>query len=356
LDARQIDPIISTFKISGAYDNYYELSALDSKGINIDWDKTTWYIYDGHENVVKYKGATISHAFIRKQDAMGYPVLVEMFLKGSTIPFTGYKTINIEGDELKPVIGYSRTPDKANSIDFNASSSRGNNIKWSHTVWTFGDGTAPLHGAVVNHTYPLATTKTTYRVSCTITRINSLGQEEQATIYKEINIAQDRIRPVVYAKVIDDTLILSAEDSEGSGLMLDRSIWNFPGEGDSVSDSQQTYEGVVKNTSNHISGTVSFTNSWGTGTGTIPKNSLTVGAGYSYDWGETDSSGQIVNDNSFSSQNSHVGISCRRSIRDNQTTQLVALTVYRITEDGVQAETITVNINLDKARSGATFQ
>ncbi|MBN2440630.1 MAG: PD40 domain-containing protein [Spirochaetales bacterium] len=359
IQAQKIYPVISTFKISGSYDNYFELSVLESEGMNIDWDKTTWYIYDGHESVVILKGATISHAFIQKEKAMGYPVLVEMFFNGSSIPFTGYETISIEGDEMNPIVRYDRAPDNPNTFIFNASSSKGNNLKWTNTTWTFGDSTQPGYGAVVSHTFPVSSQKTTYRISCTIMRVGSNGQEETKTIYKEIDIKEDKIRPVVKAQVMDGTLILSAEESEGRGLLLDRSVWLFPGEGDSTSYSGQTIEGTVERESSGSSQNINASYQFGTSNEYVVSLG-TIGGGLGWSQG-SDSTGYSddyrVNNDSFSSQNAHIGVICRRSIDDaNQTTQMVTLMVYRMTDEGTQAESITVNINLDKARSGATFR
>jgi hypothetical protein len=137
--------------------------------------------------------------------------------------------------------------------------------------------------------------------------------------------------------------------------MLDRSIWNFPGAGDTVSSSSQFQEGVTNSTSTQFSANIGISGTTGVNAATVATTTIEAGLGLSTQTGMS-LQAQYSNNDAFSSQNTHVGISCRRSITDNQTTQLVSLTVYRTTDDGVQAETITVNINLEKARSGATFR
>jgi hypothetical protein len=158
-------------------------------------------------------------------------------------------------------------------------------------------------------------------------------------------IGSDEITPVVRAKVIGDYLVLSAEQSEGRGLLLDRAVWAFPGEGDTVdySDSYQTGT-VVSNSANHgFSGSVTLGGRY---------NNFTVGAHVDYGSQSSENVYQTEN-NSFTSSNYHTGPLCRRYIK-GQDKQLVTLFVYRMTpEGGTEGRTITVNVNLKEAKSAA---
>ena len=64
--------------------------------------KTMWYIHDGNEGVVQKQGASIIVNV--KDEAKGYPVIVEMYHKGLSIPNAGYKSIDILANELEPKI------------------------------------------------------------------------------------------------------------------------------------------------------------------------------------------------------------------------------------------------------------
>ena len=105
---------------------------LETEGINIDRERTKWHIYDGNENVIHKQGARTAHAFAPKEEAMGYPVMVEMFYKGSSMPFVGYTTIDVEEDELLPVIKWDVDPDNKNVVHFNATAYSGEN---GHLFW-----------------------------------------------------------------------------------------------------------------------------------------------------------------------------------------------------------------------------
>ena len=68
---------------------------------------------------------------------------------------------------------------------------------------------------------------------------------ETKTAYKTIKLDGDKIKPVIKAALYDDHLVLSAEESEGIGLLLDRCSWLFPGKGDSESYSTSQQDGVI---------------------------------------------------------------------------------------------------------------
>ena len=57
----------------GTEDNVFELSVTETQGLNIDWERTKWFIFDGNEDVVEARGATIMHAFAHAADQTGLP-------------------------------------------------------------------------------------------------------------------------------------------------------------------------------------------------------------------------------------------------------------------------------------------
>jgi hypothetical protein len=363
----EIAPIISYARISETQKNVYELSVLSTKGINIDWEKTTWYFYDGVEKVIKEYGARVAHAFTLRSDLMGYPVMVEMFLKESGVPFVGYTSINVEGDELIPIIAYKAAGTDPNAITFSAEISKGSNIDLSQAKWTFGDSSESQYGPVVTHRYPVSGQNMSYRVSLTIMRKSiDTGLVETKTACKDINLAQDRVKPVMKAQLYSNGyLVLSAEDSLGQGLMLDRSIWLFEGAGDSTSYNINEKVGTVKSTTASIGGSVygsvavkGEVNLW------FVKTEVTATVGASLDShlsvNKTSYEGFKENTASFSSSNTHTGAVCRKYVKvyDTKTGTwkdlsniYVTLFIYRVTGAGaIEGESITVNIGLNDAK------
>jgi hypothetical protein len=176
-------------------------------------------------------------------------------------------------------------------------------------------------------------------------------------------IGSDEITPVVRAKVIGDYLVLSAEQSEGRGLLLDRAVWAFPGEGDSVSNSESYKTGTLSTET--ISGGVSTHGEAGvrtdfsTGdTGLFCSPYLDIGVkGYGgvenqiVNYGDNDS--YRDHNDAFSTSNYHTGPICRRYVKGRKK-QIVTLYVYRMTpEGGIEGKSITVNVNLKEAKSAA---
>ncbi|MCG8569130.1 MAG: hypothetical protein MJB14_03220, partial [Spirochaetes bacterium] len=246
LKENTIVPLISYKRLSETRKNVYELSVLDTQGINIDWERTDWYIFDGNENVIQKRGAKISHAFALTSEQQGYPVMAEMYFKDSSYPFVTYTTIDVEGDELLPIITYDQEGDDQNVITFSATTSKGSNIDWNQAKWTFGDSSESQYGTTVIHQYPLNEINKTFKVSLTLTRRSTNGDTEVKTVYKDIKIGKDEIKAVIKVLKKDgDYLVLSAEDSEGKGLILDRSNWLFEGEGDNSSYSEALRGGAV---------------------------------------------------------------------------------------------------------------
>ena len=335
IELDEIKPIIDVFtvtdKIPGAetVNNVIELSVANTQAPNIDWERTIWYIHDGNENVIQKYGATISHAFALKDGAMGYPVIVEMFFVGNTKPFVGYKTVDVEGDEFIPVIELHTETSEPNVITFTAGSSQGSNIDWSQAKWTFGDSSEAQYGPSSVHKYNVNSGDKKYTVSLTLMRKSVNGTVETKTVYKDVKIGSGQIQPIIKAKRVGYTIIFTAEDSTGTGLLLDRSIWLFDGDGDTETNSRST--------SSSDTDTFSLQASVG-----IEVLIFTLGLSYTYTNSSTDSSSNV---NTYSNQNTHMGIVCRRSI--SASTHAVTLTVYRIESDGtIRGETITKSVNI----------
>lgn len=384
VEAGTLDPHVTVSRIAGTDDNVFELSVTETQGLNIDWDSTHWYIFDGNEDVIEARGATIMHAFAHSADQMGYPVMVEMYYTGGSTPFVGYTTVDVDADELLPVIEWDVPADAPNGtvVTFTAQSSMGSNIDWAQTRWTFGDSSESQYGPVVAHQYPLDGSTHSYTVTLTLSRTLTNGETETATTSKAIRIASEEITPVLRAELHDDGyLVLSAEESEGRGLMLDRTSWLFEGEGDSESYSESTQDGVIVNESSTIgsseSETESHSDTIGVGLSTTisPTKtfSITAQADYSHSssGSETDTSSQstsvsttsyedYVNTNeSFSTSNSHTGAVARRYVPDGTSYVQVTMFVYRVKADGtLEGESITVNVSVDRAsqRGGVRYE
>ncbi|MBN2444684.1 MAG: PD40 domain-containing protein [Spirochaetales bacterium] len=385
INKTSIIPLISYRRLSPTQNNVYELSILDTKGVNIDWERTDWFIYDGNENVIQKRGAKIAHAFAFNSAQMGYPVMVEVYLKGSSLPYVNYTTIDIVGDELIPVITYDSVGDDPNTITFSAVTSKGSNIDWSYAKWTFGDSSPGQFGSVVSNSYKISTTNRTYRVTLTLTRKSVNGSMETKTVYKDITIGKDKIKPKIRAKLYGDGyLVLSAEKSEGRGLLLDRSLWLFEGKGDNETIRKTEQTGVVaKDTfSLNVKAGVEAGISFGCG----PYVKVYAEAGFGYVKEVTSYLGYGSSDYSFSSSNIHNGAICRKFVGDllpdipgvpktppmssNPVKPLadmfpglidksivVTLFVYRMTpEGGITGESITVNIDFDDAKGGKTYE
>lgn len=369
LQAQIIEPLIlfnnvSRDKNTGDFNRYYEMNVLETKGANIDWERTEWYIYDGSGAPVIKRGSSVAHYFPENAKSMGYPVYVKMYHKGYSYAFTGYKSLDIEGDVVEPVITMEFDNGNPNIVRFSAKDSAGNNIKWNNTKWTFGDSSQPAYGAEVEHVFPAKSEGKTYRVTLTLTRVMYNGaQEETFTVTKDIVIGADRIKAVVKASVTDGFLVLSAAESEGQGLLLDRSSWFFPGEGDSSSVSDHIESGTIQRENSNI-GVDWFAKVRGgygygeeaAGTGFIRAEAGVQGGGGYHETKQViiPNSDYINRNDAFSSQNIHTGVVCRRSV-GNEKYITVALTVFRMTADGgSEAETVTVKVDLEKAKTRGT--
>lgn len=351
--ADSMKPLINVSENLG--DNTFRLSVENTGATGVDWTRTTWYIFDGNENVVTRQGANILHTFIPGSEAMGYQVMVEMFFRNDDRPFVGYKDIDIEGDELKPVITWDLGSGggDANVVNFSARDSSGSGIDWSQTKWTFGDSSESRYGASVSHKYSIDSSAREYKVSLTLVRKNTNGAQETATVYKTVNIASDEIKPVLKAVVESSGyLVLTSEESEGRGLLLDRTSWLFEGEGDSSSTTENIKDGVMVSTTVVDDNTVHFDAGVQVSNGFV-----TASAGTSFVLGDVtnttsnDYSDFIDKTDSFSTSNSHIGATCRRYV-GNQKRIVVTMFVYRMESDGsMKGESITVNVDCAKAGS-----
>ena len=343
-----ISPRISYSRISPVQPNVVKLSVLESSGANIDWERTQWHIYDGSQEVVLKNGSVITHAFAMDSDKMGYPVMVKMYFRGDPRPFVGYKSIDVEGSELTPVITYKVDKENPQIISFSAEDSVGGGIDWAQTKWTFFDSAETQYGPVVTHNFPLESTGRSYTVVVTLYRRLSNGEVESVSGRREIRIGANEIVPKILAKADGDYLVLSAEQSEGSGLLLDRAQWTFPGKGDSVSGSSSRSSGVTSSFSQNLS----LSRGWEFGVNGFGASAST-NFGLSVQWGiSTGRNSQESETDNFSTANSHVGAICRRYIGGRERNVIATLFVYRVTaEGGTEGKSITVTINLDEARN-----
>jgi Tol biopolymer transport system component len=376
-----ITPIIS-WKTFGSQKNLIEMDVFESDGVNIDWDRSAWYIYDGNETVVQKQGAKIAHAFALTEENMGYPVMVNMYFKGGSFPFVGYKNIDVEGDELIPVFDIEQSSEDSLIFIFSAENSSGSNIDWTQTKWTFLDTSESLYGPVVAHKFPADDVDRTYMVRLTLVRKSSTGIVETKSLTQEIDITKDEIIPAVTAKLYDDYLVLSAEGSTGKGLLLDRSVWMFPGEGDTGSYSAH-YEGGVINRGNinlsaeaYLRSNTNIYSQAQVGTeidigffgghlhlggenGCFFKagvrNDIDIGAslqtGGAYTTEVVDYSNYTNENKSFSASNMHTGAVCRRYAGDVNNV-IVTLFIFRMNKDGgMTGKSITVKIDLKKVKT-----
>lgn len=293
-------------------ENTKSLTVKYTEGLNIDWSRTLWSIYDGNEDVVQKRGASIMHTFVPKENAMGYPVMVEMYLKNDDRPFYGYKSIQIEGDEIVPVIqwdedisNYSEEDADKQVISFTALSSTGAGIDWSKTKWNFGDGSSPGYGSSVQHKYPIDGADKAYKVALTLTRTSRTGSNESKTVYKNIDIDAEEIKPVIKAKLdrASNTLILSAENSEGRGLLLDRTIWMFAGKGDTENFSRSKTSVETTNNSLSLSENISRTDSLNSSNTDSTNSSYTTSQNTSHTDSENSSHTDSENNSHTDSEN-----------------------------------------------------
>jgi len=355
LDAQVIRPLIAVTKVPGGTGNVFTFSVADTQAVNVDWERTTWSLYDGNESVNLKYGTQITHAFVKKDKQMGYPVVVVMYFKNNAKPFTGYTSVDVDGDALVPVVMWDKADATANTeILFTASESTGSGIDWSQAKWTFGDGSPSQYGPAAGHRYALTTADASYKVSLTLTRKLSTGETETQTRYSTVNVGKDEIKPVMKAQYDPRTglLMLTAADSEGRGLLLDRSVWIFQGEGDSETTGKSHQNGTSSSSNWSLNASVSSSLSLGIVDVVTLSGSASTGSGGSSSDSATDS-----NNTSYTNENYHTGISARRWVAGD--TAQVTLAVYRQDPDGkLVGKTITVNVSLnDAAKSGgATYR
>ena len=385
LGRKVIIPVISNSSISSKEKNVIRLSVEDTKGANIDWERTTWYIYDGNAVVTKEYGATITHAFATisadsSAKKMGYSVMVEMFLKGSAYPFVWTKSIDIDLDELRPIITEFESND--NTFTFTGEASKGSNIDWNQAKWTFGDSSESQYGPTVIHKYQTNSTDKDYTVTLTLTRRANNGVTETKMVSKVVKIGKDLVKAKVTAKLYGDYLILSAEKSEGKGLLLDRSNWFFhEGEGDSYTYSKSIQGGTIKKSdyssfsSNKKEAGANLYMQGQVGikltvpvplTGIIDQGDATffrlggglnldsnLSSGYNKESLVTDYDySKYKDDNeSFSTSNTYTGVVCKKNI-SGLSNVVVTLFVYRMTaEGGMEGQSITVKVDLNTMKS-----
>jgi hypothetical protein len=358
--AEDLKPLIDTKNLGGK-NNLFELSVTKTLGINIDWARTMWYIYDGNDTVIQKQRATVLHSFVIKSETYGYPVMVEMYYKDSTAPFVGYKSVDVGGEELRPIItcneknpGWEEDAQQGDThvFIFSAETSQGSNIDWSQAKWTFGDSSEVQYGPVVVHEYAASNLDKIYRVSLTLMRRAANGTVmETKTSYRTVKIGKDEVKAVVKAQVYNNSyLVLSAEESQGKGLMLDRCVWTFPGKGDSESYTDNYKDGVITKDNWFVSGKIGIEagKSGGNDGGPFCKFYAETSGGWNRE--RTDYSEYKGSSKSFSNQNIHTGVVCRRTIKSMDEKVIVTLFVYRIAGDGsVEGESITIKVNLNKA-------
>ena len=315
--------------------------------------------------------------------------MAQMYLKGSSYPFVNYTTIDVEGDELIPIITYYVAEDDPETITFSASSSKGSNIDWTNAKWTFGDSSEAAYGSTATHKYPISGANKKYRVTLNLNRRSVMnGRVEAKTAYKDITIGKDELKAVIKAEVKGDYIILSAEESKGKGLLLDRSVWTFGGSMNSESFTKSTEDGIIKRTTANESMKNSFSSGFNMQIGTMTQQ-MTISAGtfnftsmvpqfylsalanlgfqntsevdLANTYQKVDSSDYKNFNETFTNSDSHIGAICRRLVVDKNGDPIsniyVSLFVYRMLADGsMTGESVTVNIDVDKAKSGVTYE
>lgn len=320
--------------------NAVHLSVRDSIGRNIDWERTRWFIYTGPQAIEEKYGAEIVYAFPLSSTAEYYPVGVQMYFKGSTLPFSKVFNVNIKGDKLQAVIkeeyNLEVNPDDKYVRTFTASNSVGDNIDWQNCKWTFGDSSEYQYGPVVTHKYQVDNENANYMVTLTIQRRTKEGQTEISTDTYNVSIAKDQIEAVVKVTKSGDYLVFSAEDSKGRGLLLDRSMWLFEGadsDNSGISDTDYDYNKI-----NMVSKNFGWNLGFSTGYQVGPQwnfhqdlsgginSSINESVTYLTDNNFTQSSGE-------SNNNIYSGVSCRKMI-DGWIKKRVTLVIYRILPDG----------------------
>jgi hypothetical protein len=299
---------------------------------------------------------------------MGYPVMVLMYLKGESYPFVGYTSIDVAGDALLPIITWEKDASDPNIITFSAESSKGSNIDWQQCRWTFGDTSEAGYGAVAAHKYALSSYQKTYKVSLTVNRRSVNGVLESKTVYRDVNIKSEELKAFITVKENNNGyMVLSAEDSEGRSLQLDRSVWLFEGTADSESLGTTDQGGTIIRTQTNdavgrqgrVYGGVSGVVSISSGFNPFFKATASISTGVEGEihgsHNETtvaetvDYSGYTNNNYNFSSSNQHTGAICRRYFKPN-TALKVTLLVYRLEGDSsLKGESVTVLINANQA-------
>jgi hypothetical protein len=360
LSAARIAPVITVESrnvING--ETVLELSVRQSEGVNIDWERSHWYLYDGSENVTQLTGSSVVHSYDPTNEAMGYPVMVEMYMKNDSTAFVGYRSVDVAEDVFTPVISTQQGGSDKNCIVFSAVNSRGSGIQWGNAKWSFGDSSEVQYGQTATHIYGAQKGSKTYTVSLTLTR-GAGTLAETKTVFKDVAIGADKIKPVITVTKMGSTLVLSAEDSLGTGLLLDRSVWTFPGNGDSENSSESKTVGKLKTNSFKADyyvrahAGVSVYKDFGI---VSVSAGLDAGAGISGEYTMVDYANSTAKDltSTFSSENQHIGAVCRRYAGKILGIQQVTLMVYRATSTGaIEGESITVNVDVSK--SGAKYE
>jgi hypothetical protein len=295
----------------------------------------------------------------------------------------------VEGDALVPVLQWDTLEERSDEyvVHFSAEGSTGSNIDWSQTKWTFGDSSEAQYGSTAVHKYPISSTKRSYKVSLTLTRRSANGSMETKVKYDTINFTAQELTPVITVEQKSGGyLVLSASDSRGRGLLLDRSLWIFEGEGDNQSLTVNQKVGKIKSESyseSSSSGTttsgswnLNFSSTAGYHDGVVA--TATVGGGVSgsistsdnysdsYTINTTSYDGFKDNTESFSSSNIHTGAVCRKYIgtydiatgeTDRQATLMVTLFVYRVDPDGGMTGTsVTYNLDITNLKEGDQYE
>ncbi|MBN2440711.1 MAG: hypothetical protein JXJ04_05180, partial [Spirochaetales bacterium] len=347
-ERKEIDIVISK-RTGSAYVeadklNMVRLSVTDSIGQNIDWERTQWFIYQGPEDIVEKYGADIVHAFpLSSTPVEYYPVNVRMFFKGSTLPFVKQTNVRVKGDTLKAVIKeetgrgigdqYLRT--------FTAADSMGENIDWQNCKWSFGDSSEYQYGPVVSHRFPINNKDASYLVTLTIQRHTKAGQSEISTDTYTVKIGEDELNAKITVTREGNYVLFSAEESEGRGLMLDRSVWLFEGSDNENSGNSETDIQHIKKAISNSSHT--FSNSLNSIVGLLTGpiggaiTELISNTNYQIQFGSQDTylqDSQLNQSSGESSQNIYSGAACRKLIDGSWSSKMITLIVYRALPDG----------------------
>lgn len=352
-----IIPVISTNKTAG---NSYTFDVLTTRGSHIDWDKTQWKFIDGNPHQRTVYGPIASHTFTPSTQQKGYTVEVIMYSKNSPKPFYGFTNISQEDNVWEPIIHWTKPEGSQdpNTILFSAEQSMGNNILWSKSQWSFADSSVTNYGVTALHTFPVLSNNGEKshgnKVTLTLTRLLPDGTEETKSATRIIDLNNEDIKSRLHADFNKESgiLKLSSVNSEGKGLLLDRTIWVFEDEGyistgpiNSAAFSTTRISAFpASNQQSTLEKNISSLSESGSVSGISHSDIIEEIKKLTYIQQE------ITNTENISFGKNPSGPVIHLNIEPGTQFIKIAMAVYKYNSDGsVTAETLMVNIDLEKA-------